>query len=93
MGGSLTKAVQEDGVDPLKNNTASEERLPKRDTESNGHSGPSTASSFKDSSNDQNSAELISHMLKSEDEDYEFEEATVEMQYDSYLDRVTKDFD
>jgi hypothetical protein len=32
-------------------------------------------------------------MLKNEDEDYEFEEATVEVQFDSYLDRVTKDFD
>jgi hypothetical protein len=28
-----------------------------------------------------------------EDEDFEFEEATSEMHIDSYLDRVTKDFD
>lgn len=93
VGGSLAKVPQEDGVETQKNNTTSDEVLPKRETESNGQSGPSTASSFKETSIDQNSAELISQMLKNEDDDFEFEEATVEVQFDSYLDRVTKDFD
>lgn len=44
-GGSLPKAVQEDGIDTVRNNTKSDEGLTKRETESNGQSGPSTASS------------------------------------------------
>ena len=93
VGGSLAKAAQEDVTETAKYNTTSDEVLSKRETESNGQSGPSTGSLYKEASIDQTSAELISQMLKNEDEDYEFEEATVEVQYDSYLDRVTKDFD
>jgi hypothetical protein len=31
--------------------------------------------------------------MKNDDEDFEFEEATVETNFVSYLDRITKDFD
>lgn len=36
---------------------------------------------------------MIETLNKNEEEDFEFEEATVETKNDSYLDRVTKDFD
>ena len=35
----------------------------------------------------------IENAFKNDEEDFEFEEATVECKIDSYLDRVTKDFD
>ena len=67
--------------------------MPKTETEINGQAGPSTAFSFKEASVDPTTVDSISQMLKNEDEDFEFEEATAEVQFDSYLDRVTKDFD
>ena len=60
-------------------------------TAENLSSGPSTALSAKDFDALSPSSQL---MIKSNDEDdFEFEEATAEVRVDSYLDRVTKDFD
>lgn len=35
----------------------------------------------------------VENLFKNDEEDFEFEEATAEFKIDSYLDRVTKDFD
>lgn len=52
-----------------------------------------TASPLKEGGIDASKIDQIAQILKNDDEDFEFEEATVECKIDSYLDRVTKDFD
>ena len=81
------------GTDETTKLFQNEEEASKVESESSGQSGPSTASIMKEGGVDAQQVEAIAQILKNDDEDFEFEEATVESRFDSYLDRITKDFD
>jgi len=73
---------------------SNEEEATKIESESSGQSGPSTALMTKEGGGlDAQQVEAITQIMKNDDEDFEFEEATVESRFDSYLERITKDFD
>ena len=52
--------------------------MTKGESEISGQSGPSTATSIKDGGIDSKQIDMISQLIKNDEDDFEFEEATME---------------